>query len=405
VNPTAPLPASTTLRLRGGQWLDTATGAAGRRDLLVHAGRIVADDGRPAVDLDVTGCTLLFGLWDCHVHPGEDLYGPDGGEFLETVPARTIRAGENLRSAVAAGITGVRCLDEADDIDLEYARAVDAGRFAGPRIHGAGRALRSTGGHGTFYPRVHAYATAMHVIDGPVAAMRAVREQVERGARWIKVMLTGGLASRYEEVDQPQLSDEELTAVVRTATQRGVPVAAHCGGATPAIRFARLGGRSVEHGYALTEEAVAAMAAHGTWLVPTIGVTHDPSFLAEGDNWPEFSLTRAAATRARHAESLAMARAAGVRIAVGADLNPVAARYHAELALLEEAGMPRPEVLHAATVGGRHLNGLGDASLPVPGAAADLLAVDGDPLDDPSLLSEPALVVVDGAVRVSRLAT
>ena len=405
MNPVVQPPASTTLRLRGGGWLDTATGTTERRDLLVHAGRIVVDDGRPALDHDVTGCTLMFGLWDCHVHPGENLYGPDGGEFLETVPARTIRAGENLRSAVAAGITGVRCLDEADDIDLDYARAVEAGRFAGPRIHGAGRALRSTGGHGTFYPRVHAYASAMQVIDGPVAATRAVREQVERGARWIKVMLTGGLASRYEEVDQPQLADEELTAVVRTATQRGVPVAAHCGGAGPAMRFAALGGRSVEHGYALTEEAVAAMAAHGTWLVPTIGVTHDPSFLAEGDNWPEFSLTRAAATRARHAESLAMARAAGVRIAVGADLNPVAVRYHAELALLEEAGMPRLDVLHAATVGGRHLNGLGDTSQPLPGAAADLIVVEGDPLADPQVLAAPVLVVVDGAIRVSRLAT
>jgi len=395
----------TALRLRGGMWLDTATGRRSREDLLVVGDRITADDGRDAEELDLTGSTLLFGLWDCHVHPGEDLYGPDGGEFLETSPARTIRAGENLRAAVAAGITGVRCVDEADDIDLEYSRAVAAGRFAGPRVHGTGRALRATGGHGTFYPKVHAHVSSMHVIDGPVEAARAVREQVERGAHWIKVMLTGGLASRYEEVDQAQLTDEELAAVVGTAAQRGLPVAAHCGGAGPAMRFAALGGRSIEHGYALTEEAVAAMATHGTWLVPTIGVTHDPSFLADGDNWPDFSLARAEASRARHAESLAMARAAGVRIAVGADLNPIAERFHAELALLEEAGMPRLEVLHAATVGGRAMNGLGEVSTPQPGAVADLVGVRGDPMEDLSVLADPALVVVGGAVRVSTRAS
>lgn len=389
-------------RLRGGQWLDTATGGTQRRDLLVHDGRIVEDDGRPAIVHDLTGCTLMYGLWDCHVHPGEAFYGPDGGEFAETAPTRTIRAGENLRAAVAAGITGVRCVDEADDIDLAYARAVEAGTFPGPRIMGAGRALRSTGGHGTFWPRTHPHVDSMHVIDGPVEAARAVRLQVERGARWIKIMLTGGLASEHETVDGQQLTDEELAAVLATATQRGIPVTAHCGGAEAAMRFAELGGRCIEHGYALTEEAAAVLAARGTWLVPTIGVTHDPAFLADGDNWPDFSLARAEATRARHAASLAMARAAGVRIAVGADLNPIAERLHAELALLEEAGMPRLEVLHAATVGGRHLNGLGATSAPLPGAAADLLAIEGDPLSELERLADPALVLVAGELRVSR---
>lgn len=391
---------SSALRLRGARWLETATGTRRPAEVLIDGGRIVEDDGRPAVEHDLTGCTLMYGLWDCHVHPGEAFYASGGGEFLETSPTRTIRAGENLRAAVAAGITGVRCVDEADDIDLAYARAVEAGGFPGPRIMGAGRALRSTGGHGTFWPRTHAHVDSMHVIDGPAEAARAVRLQLERGARWIKVMLTGGLASEHETVDGPQLTDEELAAVLHTATQRGIPVTAHCGGADAAIRFAELGGRCIEHGYALTEEAAAVLAARGTWLVPTIGVTHDPAFLAEGDNWPDFSLARAEATRARHAASLAMAREAGVRIAVGADLNPIDERLHAELALLEAAGMPRLEVLHAATVGGRHLNGLGATSAPEPGAAADLLAVEGDPLEEPRRLASPALVVVGGAVRV-----
>lgn len=389
------------VRLRGGDWLDTATGERRRTDLLLREGRIVLDDGGAAAEVDVGGCTLLYGLWDCHVHPGEAFYGPWGGEFLETAPTRTIRAGENLRAAVAAGITGVRCLDEADDIDLAYSRAIAAGGFPGPRIHGAGRALRSTGGHGTFFPRTNVHTSAMRVIDGPVDAVRAVRRQVERGARWIKAMLTGGLASEHETVDGAQLTDDELSAVVVTATGLGVPVAAHCGGADAAMRFAELGGRCIEHGYALTEEAAGVLARCGTWLVPTIGVTHDPGFLAEGDNWPAFSLARADDSRRRHGESLTLAREAGVSIAVGADLNPVAERLHVELALLEAAGMSRLDVLHAASVGGRELNGLGGTSLPLPGAPADLLAVEGDPLADPTLLAVPAAVVVDGRLRIS----
>lgn len=386
------------VRLRGATWLDVVTTSREPRDLLLIDGRIVPDDAREASEVDLRGTTLLFGLWDCHVHPGEAFYAADGGEFAETSPSRTIRAGQNLRAAVAAGITGVRCLDEADDIDLAYERARIRGGFAGPRIHGAGLAIRTTGGHGTFHPRVHTGVTSMHVIDGPIEAARAVRRQVERGARWIKIMLTGGLASEHETVDGPQFTDEELVSVMEVANQRGIPVTAHCGGADAAMRFARLGGRCIEHGYALTEEAAAVLAETGTWLVPTIGVTHDPEFLEHGDGWPEFSLQRSRASRRRHAESLAMCRAAGVRIAAGADLNPIADRLHRELALLEEAGMDRQAVLYAATAGARALNGLGGATQPDPGAAADFIAVDGDPLADPAVLARPVAVIVDGRV-------
>jgi len=357
------------------------------------------DDGTTgAAELDADGATLLYGLWDCHVHPGEAFYAPGGAWFFQSTAERTIRAGRNLADAVAAGVTGVRCLDEADGIDLAWGRAFAAGEAVGPRLRGAGRAIRTTGGHGTFHPRRAVGTGDMHVADGPDAMARAVRSEVERGAHWIKVMLTGGLASEHETVDGQQLSDDELRAVVGTATQRGVPVAAHCGGARAAERFAALGGRSIEHGYALDEAAVAAMAAAGTWLVPTIGVTHDDAFIASGDGegWPAHSLARARAVRDRHAASLALARAAGVRIAVGADLNPVADRLHRELALLEAAGMSRLEVLHAATVGGRELNGFGGASAPVPGSAADLLIVAGDPLRDPEVLARPRHVVVAG---------
>lgn len=388
--------ATPAVRIRGGRWFDVATGASRSHDLLLADGLIVADDGREALTVDADGAWVLPGLMDCHAHPGEAFYAPGGASYFESVAERTIRAGENLQAAAAVGITGVRCVDEAEGIDLAWRDAFAAGASSGPRVLGAGRAIRTTGGHGTAHPRVPVHMGDMHVVDGPVAMARAVREQVERGADWIKIMLTGGLMSEHETVDGMQLSPEELDAVLTTASQRYIPVTAHCGGAEAAKRFARAGGRCIEHGYALDEEAAAVLAAHGTWLVPTIGVTHDDDFLEHGDGWPDFSLERARATRTRHAESLAMCRAAGVRIAVGADLNPIAERLHRELELLESAGMPRLEVLHAATAGGRELNGLGAGTSPDPGTVADLIVVDADPLEDLGALARPRQVIVAG---------
>jgi PPOX class probable F420-dependent enzyme len=125
----------------------------------------------------------------------------------------------------------------------------------------------------------------MLVVDGPVEARRAARSLVERGADWVKVLITGGLYSEHGSVDGGQFADDELVAVMQAAGARGIPVAAHCGSAQMARRFAELGGRSVEHGYALDEAAAAALAAAGTWLVPTIAVTHDEPMMVE-TGWP-----------------------------------------------------------------------------------------------------------------------
>lgn len=169
-------PTVRAVRIRGAMWLDTATGTRRRRDLLIDGGVIVSDDGRSARALDLGGATCLFGLWDCHAHPGEALYSEGGGEFVEDVATRTIRAGENLRVALESGITGVRCVEDAADVDLAYARAGVGAGFAGPRVLGAGRALRTTGGHGTFYPREHLQAPGMQVIDGADQALRLTRD-------------------------------------------------------------------------------------------------------------------------------------------------------------------------------------------------------------------------------------
>ena len=385
----------TPLRIRGASWLDVGTGESAATDLFVAGGVIQPDDGRAATDVDASGMTAMFGLWDCHAHPGGLMYDNAGVGFFEGVPERTIRAGENFAGALEAGVTGVRCLDEADELDLAWGRTYAAGTTPGPRVTGAGRALRTTAGHGTCFPRHYTGVNMELVCDGPDAMAKAVRRQLERGAQWIKVMLTGGLYSPHETCDGGQFTTAELDAVMGVANLRGIPVAAHCGGAEVAIAFSQRGGRSVEHGYLLNEEAAAAMAANGTWLVPTVGVTHDQEYI-EAEKWPTHAAERSREVLPGHADALKMCIAAGVRIATGADLNPIGVRLHRELEMLERAGMDRRSVLHAASVGGRELNGFGGATGPVPGAAADLILLGGNPMDSPPALREPLLVVTHG---------
>jgi imidazolonepropionase-like amidohydrolase len=384
------------MRLAGGRLLDVGTGELVRRDLDIAGGRVV--DSLPRDDddrVDVGGLTVMFGLWDVHAHPGGLMYDPPAAGYFERVSQHSVRAGANMLQAVTMGITGIRTAAEADGIDMAWRDAIARGRWPGPRVMCSGPAIRTTGGHGTAYPREYVNSSPFVIADGPTQMRTAVRRLAEQGADWVKILLTGGLYSVHETVDSGQLSDDELEMVMATARQRGLPVLAHCGNARLAERFVDLGGRSVEHGYALDERAAAAIAAKGAWLTPTIGVTHDVEMM-KADGWPEHAMSRAIASAPRHADAVRACIAAGVKLATGADLNPIGPRLHAELRLLEQIGMSRLDVLRAATAGSRELNGLGGETIPQPGSAADLILLEGNPLDDPSVLEHPRGVVVYG---------
>jgi imidazolonepropionase-like amidohydrolase len=388
------------LLLRGGSVLDVGTGETTRGDIGMRDGIVVpaADLTDPTV-VEADGLTVLFGLWDCHSHPGGLMYDPTGIGYFDGPAEWTIRAGANFRDAARMGVTGVRAVAEADRIDIVWSKAYEAGIYPGPRVFAAGAGLRTTGGHGTAYPKHPVNVEWEWAVDGPDGMLRAARALVEQGVHWIKVMLTGGLYSEHESVEDPQFTPAELEAVMTVANGRGVPVAAHCGSARVAELFARAGGRSIEHGYALDEKAAAVMAEHGTWFVPTIGVTHDTAMM-DADGWPPHAKNRAVAAAAKHAESLAVCVAAGVKIATGADLNPIGPRLHDEIKQMEVAGMDRLSVLRAATAGGRELNGLGAATRPEPGTVGDLILVEGDPLADMDVLRTPAGVYTFGRTVV-----
>ena len=390
------------LLIRGGRVVDTATGESVLADVGVRHGVVTPVAALDeAVTVDADGRFVLFGLNDVHSHPGGLMYDPCGHGYFENLADRTVRAGENLLQAVAMGVTGVRAVGEAEGADLAWSRAFAAGEYPGPRLHCAGPIIRTTGGHGTAFPREYLHVATDLVGDGVDAMRRAVRHLGERGVDWVKICLTGGLYSPHESVDGGQLSADELNAVMTTARERGLPVAAHCGSARLAEEFARQGGRSVEHGYALDEAAVAVMAELGCFLVPTIGVTHDVELML-ADGWPEHARGRAATTAPGHAEGVLAAVAAGVKLACGGDLNPIGPRLHAELAMLERIGIDRRTVLHAATSGGRELLGLGASTVPTAGDPADLVIVDADPLADLATLREPAAVIVFGRLVDAR---
>ena len=347
------------------------------------------------VTIDAGGRHVLFGLNDVHAHPGGLMYDPCGHGYFENLADRTVRAGENLLEAISMGVTGVRAVGEAEGADVAWSRAFASGAFPGPRLSCAGPIIRTTGGHGTAFPREYLHVRPDLIGDGPDALRSAVRYLGERGVDWIKICLTGGLFSPHESVDGGQLSADELAAVMTAARERALPVAAHCGSARHAEEFARQGGRSVEHGYALDEASVKVMAEFGCFLVPTIGVTHDMDLIV-ADGWPDHARIRAEQTAPGHADAVRAAIEAGVKIACGADLNPIGPRLHAELRILESIGVDRRTVLHAATTGGRELLGLGASTCPTPGDAADLIVVDGDPLADLAVLRTPSTVIVHG---------
>lgn len=382
--------------IKGATVFDSAHGESVRRDLAIKGGQVV--DLNSLADpqiIDASGLTAMFGLWDCHSHPGGLMYDITAQGYFEGPAEWAVRAGANLLEAATYGVTGVRAVAEASRVDIAWAKALSEGKYLGPRLLCAGAGIRTTGGHGTAFPRRPLDAVWEIPADGADEMRKVARSLVEQGVDWIKLMITGGLYSEHETVEDSQFTDDELVAVMEVARNRGIPVAAHCGGARIAERFSELGGRSIEHGYALDEKTAATLAKNGTWLVPTISVTHDTEMM-ENDEWPIHAKERAKIAAKRHADGLMACIEAGVKIATGADLNPIGPKTHREIRLLESAGMTRLQVLHAATTSSRELNGLGGQTSPTPGTVADLIFVQGDPMTDMACIERPQGVMTFG---------
>jgi imidazolonepropionase-like amidohydrolase len=382
------------------------TGAApAPADVLIQDGRIL-DVGTGLdgdVEVDATGRTILPGFFDCHVHVVIDsidmmrhLQQPFGYSYYV--------AAKNLAAILAVGITTIR---DAAGADLAIKQALEDGIIPGPRMQIAIQMLSQTGGHadgwlpsGTCVHDIAAHpGMPSSVVDGPEEMRRRVRELVRAGADVIKVASSGGVMSPRDNPKHAHFRMDELETAVAEAAAAGIGVMAHAQ-ATEGIKNAvQAGVRSVEHGIFLDQEAVDLMLKKGTYLVPTLMAPHSVLEAARaGAAITEASLEKVKLVVGQHAASFRLAAEAGVPIAMGTDaVGFPHGRNLEELELMAANGLAPLEVLKATTSNAARLLGVdGDRGTVETGKRADLVLLDGNPLEFTKLAERVAAVYQDG---------
>jgi imidazolonepropionase-like amidohydrolase len=365
-----------------------ASGVCEAACVLVESEQIVrvgtASDAVPegAAVVDLGGRTLLPGLIDAHVHvTAFDLPVPLKGEAVVARDVKHHFIAAGLRAMLRMGITTVRDVGAFDDDLLHARRAIELGAFAGPRILACGRILSATSPGGAHFAGMYREA------DGPDEMRKATREQIRRGADFIKVMTTGARSVVLEDPEPAQVTRDEVAAVVEEAHRMGFRVAAHCEGLDGTRLAIEEGVDTIEHGLELHREPalLEQLATSGRVLVPTLSCFFDLSE-THACLWAPRLVELAKRQREEAHQTVEAARAAGVRLAMGYDSMPHG-QSALELVRLHDAGLPALEAIAAATAVAADACGLGDEVGTVePGKRADLLVVDGDPLADPRLL-------------------
>lgn len=342
------------------------------------------------VDLD--GATVLPGLVNMHAHFGDDMVAPpkDAAECA-------VAAASDAQRTLHAGITTVRLVAQAFGVDFALRRAITRRALAGPRIFTAGRAIACTGGH------CHSSPITTES-DGTAEFRKAVRREVSAGADLIKLMLSGGIAGENEGVDTPQITGDELSAVLEIAHAWDRKVTAHAGPGDIIADAVKRGLDGVEHGYQLNDAAIRAMAERQVLLVPTLAVTRCRE-LFERVGAPAWMIERSMEAGGAHVDGVAAAVAAGVPVAVGTDMLP-GEPYEGTFAharemeyLVELAGLTPAQAIAATTITPARWLGIdGELGTVDEGKFADLVACDGDPSTDVSVVRSLRFVMKSGAI-------
>jgi len=388
----------------------------GVNDRLLEPGLVVVSNGKVqsvggaapagATPINLGDATLLPGFIDVHTHLSEEFNADYNGHMLAALrrpPTETaIRATVNARKTLMAGFTTVRDLGSRDFIDVGLRNAIDAGIVPGPRMLVSVHALGSTGGHcddtaGFRFDLFHRETGPEDgVINSPDQARYAVRFNIKYGADVIKTCASGGVLSPTDDVDAPQLSLAELTALVEEAHALKRKAAAHAHGAEAAKRAVRAGIDSIEHGTFLDDEALRMMHDRGVFLVPTlttrVGLTTS--------KFPPLVQAKAERAVAQQDAMVRRALAMGVRIALGTDAAVYPHGQNAtEFALMAADGMTAAQALKAGTSVAAELLGLQEKIGALkPGMLADIVAVSGNPLTDIKATSDVFFVMKDGTV-------
>ncbi len=347
-------------------------------------------------EIDLAGLTLLPGLIDNHTHVyASELNLTSNMRRPWTYLAH--HATRVLKQALSNGFTSIRDVGGGDH---GLAQAIEAGIVEGPRLFYGGRILSQSGGHADWRPpsendpTVHicncgAIDQKMSVLaDGKEGVIKAVREELRHGASHIKILASGGVASPSDPVDDLQYSDEEITAIVDECKRRHVYVAAHCIPAKSIERSVRLGVRSIEHGALIDEATAAYVAKSDAYIVPTMAVIY--AFHKDGGalGLPPASVVKINETYDRAMASLGIMKKAGCRLGFGTDLlGPQYERQGTEFILRKDTFSPVEILRQATSMNAEILQQEGRLGCIKPGAHADLIAVNGNPLEDIELLS------------------
>ncbi|KJF19191.1 amidohydrolase family protein [Rhodococcus sp. WS3] len=349
--------------------------------------------------------TLMPGLWDAHVH----LLGLQHGAFDEILctplALSAMRIVADVGRLLDAGFTSVR---EMGGLGVIAGQAIDEGSVRGPKVHAAGAMISPTGGHADIHRYPVDFVAALsgpgffyHQCDGVPECLRAVRLQVRAGAQVIKIATSGGVGSERDDPEAQNFSDDEIRAIVGEANRLGLAVAAHCLGKKGTLAALDAGVTTIEHGGDIDEEVADKMLSAGAVLVPTRLIIEDELALGAESGVPDFVLEKERRIAPRHQSSLEYAIERRIPIALGSDSyssRPGQAaelgRNARELGCLARAGMRNQYVIDTATVNGpRTLGPRAPRSGQVAvGYEADLIAVQGEPIVDLSVLEDPSLI-------------
>lgn len=357
--------------------------------------------------IDLSDKVVLPGLIDLHIHiEGET----NPNRYVETFTLnpedRAFRSVMYAKRTLDAGFTTVRDLG-GSGVNTALRDAIAAGYVSGPRIISVGKSLATTGGHadptnGHRDDLMGRPGPAEGVVNGEASAREAVRQRYKDGADHIKITATGGVLSVAKSGQNPQFMEDELEAIVQTAADYEMHVAAHAHGKEGMMRAVRAGVKTIEHGTYMDEEVMDLMIEHGTYYVPTILAGNFVAEKAEIDGFfPDLVRPKAREIGPLIQDTFEEAYRYGVKIAFGTDTGVSPHGGNAkEFELMVEAGMPEVEaILSSVKTGAEVLNLQDQIGSIEPGKAADIIAVDENPLDDISALQHVSFVMKDGNVH------